>query len=262
MRPEVRSRHFEAMGTSCSLFAVDGDLLEGERWVRMMGDRLTRFSAESELSQLNAHAGDWRSVSSQLESVLRAALDAYSMSSGLVNAAVLPWMVSIGYARSIEVGPTVATVEGSRPLPPLPDVLEVRAGEARIAAGAGIDLGGIAKGWMADRLADRLGGDCVVNLGGDLFARGSWPIGVGEATLMLRDQGAATSSTRKRRWGAVHHLIDPRTGLPAASGLDEVSVVASSGLEAEVVAKTALLLGRSLAPTYLAAHAHAWWLRP
>ena len=77
---------------------------------------------------------------------------------------------------------------------------------------------------------------------------------------MLRDQGAATSSTRKRRWGDVHHLIDPRTGRPAQTGLEEVSVVAATALEAEVVAKTALLLGPELAPAYCAAHAMAWWL--
>jgi thiamine biosynthesis lipoprotein len=58
----------------------------------------------------------------------------------------------------------------------------------------------------------------------------------------------------------MHHLIDPRSGLPARTGLEEVSVVASSGFEAEVVAKTALLLGPDLAPTYCAAHALAWRL--
>jgi thiamine biosynthesis lipoprotein len=63
-----------------------------------------------------------------------------------------------------------------------------------------------------------------------------------------------------RRGGRLHHLIDPRTGLPAQTGLEEVSVVAASGFEAEVVAKTALLLGPDLAPAYCAAHAMAWWL--
>ena len=47
--------------------------------------------------------------------------------------------------------------------------------------------------------------------------------------------------------------------MPARTGLDEVSVVASSGFEAEVVAKTALLLGPEHAPAYCAAHALAWW---
>ena len=248
------------MGTTCSLFAADADLVEGERWVRRMAERLTRFSADSELSQLNAREGEWFPVSAELESVLHAALEAHRMSAGLVNAAVLPSMVAIGYTRSAADGHAVATLEAARPLPPLPEVLEVRPGEARVARGSGIDLGGIAKGWMADRLSDALGAACVVNLGGDLRARGRWPIGVGEATLMLRDQGAATSSTLKRRWGDVHHLIDPRTGRPAQTGLEEVSVVAATALEAEVVAKTALLLGPELAPAYCASHAMAWWL--
>ncbi len=106
----------------------------------------------------------------------------------------------------------------------------------------------------------------MAKLGGDLSAVGlgprgdGWPVGVAGQTLMLRDQGAATSSVRRRRWGELHHLIDPRSGLPATSGLEEVSVVAASGFEAEVVAKTALLLGPALAPTYCAAHAMAWWL--
>jgi thiamine biosynthesis lipoprotein len=78
--------------------------------------------------------------------------------------------------------------------------------------------------------------------------------------MMLRDQGAATSSVRRRKWGELHHLIDPRTGLPSSSGLEEVSVIAASGCDAEVVAKTALLLGPSLAPAYCSAHAQAWRL--
>jgi FAD:protein FMN transferase len=260
MPPEVNSRHFDAMGTTCSLFATDADLVEGERWVRRMAERLTRFSADSELSRLNARQGAWFPVSADLESVLHAALEAHRMSAGLVNAGVLASMVAIGYTRPVANGHAVATLEAAKPLPPLPEVLEVRPGEARVARGSGIDLGGVAKGWMADRLSDALGAACVVNLGGDLRVRGRWPIGVGEATLMLRDQGAATSSTLKRRWGDVHHLIDPRTGRPAQTGLEEVSVVAATALEAEVVAKTALLLGPDLAPAYCASHAMAWWL--
>ncbi len=271
MRPEapVEAHHFEAMGTNCSLFAVDqprGRLLEGEFWVRRLGARLTRFRADSELSRLNACAGEWIEVSDDLESILRAALGAYAMSAGLVNVAVLPSMHAIGYTRPLAEGPSVATLDGARPLRPLPDVLEVRDGAARVAHGSGLDLGGVAKGWMADRLARELGPNAVANLGGDLSAIGlgprgdGWPVGVAGQTLMLRDQGAATSSVRRRRWGELHHLIDPRSGLPATSGLEEVSVVAASGFEAEVVAKTALLLGPAVAPAYCAAHAMAWWL--
>ena len=271
MRPEaaVQVHHFEAMGTSCSLFAVNqprGRLLEGEFWVRRLSARMTRFNTDSELSRLNACAGKWMEVSDDLESILRAALSAYAMSAGLVNVAVLPSMHAIGYTRPLAEGPSVATLDGARPLRPLPEVLEVRDREAMVAFGSGLDLGGVAKGWMADRLAQELGPNAVANLGGDLSAVGlgprgdGWPVGVAGQTLMLRDQGAATSSVRRRRWGGLHHLIDPRSGLPAISGLEEVSVVAASGFEAEVVAKTALLLGPAVAPAYCAAHAMAWWL--
>ena len=261
MRPEIKSHQFDAMGTTCSVFAEKADLLDAERWVRRMSERLTRFSAESELSHLNACAGSWCEVGADTEDVLRASLRAYEMSFGLVNAAVLPSMAAIGYTRPLREGPSVATLERARPLPPLPEVLEVREGAARVARGSGIDLGGIAKGWMADRLSAILGPNCLVNLGGDLRARGpGWPVAFAGQTLMLRDQGAATSSVRKRRWGDLHHLIDPRTGLPARTGLAEVSVVASSAFEGEVVAKTALLLGPSVAPAYCATAAMAWWL--
>jgi thiamine biosynthesis lipoprotein len=190
------------------------------------------------------------------------------MSAGLVNVAVLPSMLAIGYTRPLSDGAGVAVLERVRPVPALADVLAVRDAQARLEPGCGIDLGGIAKGWMADRLSEQLGPNALTNLGGDLSARGSgpagegWAVGLGGVTLMLRDQGAATSSTRQRRWGELHHLIDPRTGLPAQTGVEEVSVVARSGFEAEVIAKTALLVGAEAAPTYCAAHALAWWLSP
>ena len=293
MRPDasVESHHFDALGTSCSLFAVGqphGRLLEGEAWVRRLGARLTRFSEDSELSRLNRAADEWVPISDEMDEILHAALRAHSMSASLVNVAVLPAMLAVGYTRPLIEGPGVATLESLRPLLPLPDVLELRDGEARVQDGCGVDLGGIAKGWMADRLSETLGPNVVVNLGGDLRARGAgprgdgWPVGLGGATLLLRNQGAATSSVRRRRWdegprgetpphlwgggpkgrrgGSLHHLIDPRTGAPARTGLEEVSVVAANGFEAEVVAKTALLLDPDLAPIYCAAHAMAWWL--
>jgi thiamine biosynthesis lipoprotein len=268
----IEGHHFEALGTNCSLFAAGlapGRLLEGEFWVRRMGARLTRFSSESELSRFNASPGTWVDVSPELESLLRESLHAFEMSSGLVNVAVLRALESVGYTRPLAHGQPFAAELRRCPLLPLPDVLAVRPGSARLEHGAGIDLGGIAKGWMADRLRDSLGPNALVNLGGDLSARGAgpagdgWPVGLGGATLLLHDQGAATSSVRRRRWSIEHHhLIDPRTGLPAQTGLEEVSVVAINGVEAEVIAKTALLVGPEVAPAYCAAHALAWWLSP
>ena len=70
--------------------------------------------------------------------------------------------------------------------------------------------------------------------------------------MLLHDLGAATSGTGGRRWGeGLHHLIDPRTGRPADTDLAEVSVLAPTGADAEVLAKTALLLGREAGARFL-----------
>ncbi len=240
MHPEL---HFRAMGTTCSLFG-DGDLAASESWVRRIAARITRFDESSELSRLNAAAA-WVDISPELEQLLRASLRAFEMSGGLVNVAVLPSMLAIGYTRPLAEGPTAARLDQAHSAPLLPDVLKIARGRARLAPDVRIDLGGIAKGWMADQLAAHLGDDVLVNLGGDLYARGEWPVAIAGKTYLLRNLGAATSSTRKRRWGDLHHLIDPRTGLPAATRLEEVSVVAETALDAEVLAKTVLISGRA-----------------
>src|SRR5487761_677987 len=246
LKARVEAHHFEALGTNCSLFAVGlapGRLQEGEFWLRRLGARLTRFSPESEMSRFNASPGSWREISPELESLLRESLHAFEVSSGLVNVAVLRSLEAVGYTRPLAEGQPTATRLQACPLPQLPDVLAVRPGAARLEPGAGIDLGGIAKGWMADRLRESLGPNALANIGGDLSAGGrgpdgtGWPVGLGGAsgvTVLLRDRGAATSSVRRRRWGELHHLIDPRTGAPAKSGLEEVSVIAANGVEAEV----------------------------
>jgi thiamine biosynthesis lipoprotein len=267
----LAAHHFEAMGTTCALFALGinrGKLLVAEAWIRSIAARLTRFAAGSEVSRLNAATGRWQDVSPELEELLHESLHAFELSRGLVNVAVLPSMLAIGYTRPLSDGPTAPSLGDALPLPSLPDVLTVRSGRARLAPGCGIDLGGVAKGWMADRVLELMGANALANLGGDLSARGAgpdglgWPVGMGDKAVRLRDQGAATSSVLRRRWGDVHHLIDPRTGLPSRSGLQEVSVVASTGLQAEVIAKTALLAGPDLAPAICAANSLAWWLGP
>ena len=267
----MEKRIFEALGGECEIYAIDvppARLAEGEAWVHQMHDRLTRFTSTSELSRFNASAGSWAEVSPLLESLLRECLRAHELSGGLVNAAVLPALLAAGYTRTFADGPTRVTA--SVVPPALPDVLEVRSGAARLRQGASIDLGGIAKGWLADRLAADLGPNSLVNLCGDLFARGGgeagdgWPVGMGGKTVLLVDMGVATSGTRKRSWGPdLHHLIDPRTGLPSRSDLAEASVIARTGADAEIFAKTALLLGATKAAEYLAAHdALGWSLSP
>jgi thiamine biosynthesis lipoprotein len=265
----LRRLAFEALGSSCELFAVDAGperLNDGASWLRELEQRLSRFDPASELSRLNARAGEWVDIGDDLHELLRVSMTAYERSRGLVHVGVLSRMLAIGYTRTFAEGPTVMDAPTEAPLPPLGDVLALRPHQARVEPGYGVDLGGIAKGWLADRLAARLGTNALANLGGDLYARGSgpegdgWPVGFGDTTVLLVDAGAATSGTQRRAWGrGLHHLIDPRTGLPARTDVREVSVLATTGADAEVFAKTALLLGRAAGEDFLRERALGFW---
>jgi len=161
--------------------------------------------------------------------------------------------MSAGYDRPFRQGLAEPAVATAVQLPRLPDVLilDAAARSAALAPGAALDLGGIAKGALADILIDELGDDAVCNLGGDVRVRGAgpqgdgWHIGLCDGSLVaIRDGGVCTSGTSKRRWGhSMHHLIDPRTGMPAKTDLAEVSVVTDTALRGEVYAKSAVLLG-------------------
>lgn len=249
---------FAALGGLCELFAAGPADLAGTRaWLDQMHARLTRFSPDSELSRLNAAAGRWTEIGPELEALIRVSLEAYATSGGLVHIGVLPALLAAGYTRDFAAGPTEASGVAIV-APPLPEMLEVDGHRARLRPGTSIDVGGIAKGWLADRAAERIGPNGLANLAGDLRARGAgpegegWPVGFGTTTVLLRDIGAATSGTEGRRWGPLlHHLIDPRTGRPAETDLVEVSVLAPTGADAEVLAKTALLLGREAGARFL-----------
>ena len=125
-----------------------------------------------------------------------------------------------------------------------------------------IDLGGMAKGWVIDRAAlllDRLGYG-FINVGGDIRIFGTLPrplnIGIespfAETTMIssiqVQNGALATSTTMKRTWQMngewTHHLIDTQTGKPSKSKIVSATVTAPTALEADVWAKTVLLLGK------------------
>jgi FAD:protein FMN transferase len=270
----AKLRHvFTAFGGSrCEVIACDTteeDISAAVTDTYAFEQQLTRFDTRSELSRFNAAAGAPVPVSPLLAELLRVSLDAYALSDGLVNAACLPALVAAGYDRTItEVqrrsNPQIKAVPTIQ-VPALPEVLEVGNGWARIAAGCAIDLGGIGKGWLADTLCDRFD-NAAINLGGDIRTRGSGPDGTGWSVALcngrvvtVRDAGIATSGTTGRRWPGGHHLIDPRTGLPAQTDITAISVIADTALRAEILAKGACLLGSGAASSWLKQRDAAGW---
>ena len=266
MSRELTTRHFDALGSTCELLSVESGPAALERCEQRIRDaevRFTRFIRDSELAGLNASEGRYVPVSPEMFAMLEAALWAFAESDGLVNAAVLPALVAAGYDRPFRHGLMQPSVLHPMQLPPLPQVLllDQATRSAALAPGAALDLGGIAKGALADLLIDELGENAVCNLGGDLRVRGAgpegdgWHIGLCDGTLVaLREGAVCTSGISRRRWGhSMHHLIDPRTGMPATTDLAEVSVVSDNALRGEVYAKSAVLLGAALGIAFLEA---------
>ena len=164
-------------------------------------------------------------------------------------------LVLAGYDRSFELLPA-ETSNGAQRTARSGGLVQLDRSTSTIelAAGVHLDLGGIGKGYAADRAAAILSaaGPCLVDAGGDIAVHGRpWPIGVetadGTLTLELEHGAVATSGRDRRRWRRngddQHHLIDPATGRPADGDLERVTVVAASAAEAEVLAKSLFLAG-------------------
>jgi thiamine biosynthesis lipoprotein len=237
------------------------------------GDRtLTRFDGASELSALNRDSRTAIPVSPLLAALVRAVGWAGDLSSGLVDATRLTALEALGYDRSREgwdgadLDAALAAAPERRPARPHPSRgwASVHVDGARRVirpTGLRVDSGGLAKGLVADLAGTSLPADVrfVIACGGDLVAGAGggvapWDIDVagvrGGAVhrLRLRTGGVATSGVHTRLWRRpdgswAHHLLDPLTGAPAWTGLLAVTAVGAGALEAEVLAKNALLSG-------------------
>lgn len=235
-------------------------------FVQTAESQLSRFLPESDLSRLNAQSGQSVAVSSLLWQVLNAALDAASVTDGLYDPAILDALESVGYRKSFDTfgGSDIALEPPAKPRSDWRYIkMEPETHTVTLPEGLRIDLGGIAKGWVAERVAEFLSevGPCLVDAGGDIAARGrppeydGWPVGVADpfhpdsdlAILSVQDNGVATSGVDYRRWSAggmsQHHIIDPRTQRPADTDLWTATVIAPDAKQADLHAKVTLLLG-------------------
>lgn len=263
---------FRAMG--CQMLAlldattpgVAARLARVPCWFAVWERHLSRFRADSELNRLNRRAGQPVRVSRTLWQVVRVALDAARASDGLVTPTLLAALEAAGYDRSF----AELDQAGGVPRPPAPPLGDWRAIECdgdtrtvRCPAGLRLDLGGVAKGWASDRAAAWLArhGPALVDAGGDIAVSAppvgepGWAIGVADPTrpgrqlalLCVPRGGVATSGRDYRRWWRDgrwwHHLLDPRTGLPAETDLLSATVIAPTTQRAELAAKVALFLG-------------------
>jgi len=264
---------FAAMGTVARVVRDADDGCDVRSVLAEIDRRLSRFDPCSDLSRLNADPRTSVPAAPLLRSAVAAALHAAVVSGGLVDPTLLPALRRAGYSASrAEVAPAslplaLQAAPPRRPARPDPAsrwaAVEVddAAGVIRRPPGLELELGGSVKGWAADLLGARLErhGRCAVDCGGDLrlsAGRGTpWEVRVRHPmtgaiahTFRVRAGGVATSGIDGRLWRRedgdfAHHLIDPATRTPAWTGLVAVTALAPTALDAEAIAKAALLSG-------------------
>ncbi len=211
-------------------------------------------------------------VSPLLGEAIAVALRAARLTDGDVDPTVADAMSALGYDRDFALLPdsgppvrlTVRAVPGWRQVG-----FDERSRLLTLPRGVHLDLGATAKAWAADRSAARLAGTLgcgvLVGLGGDIAVAGpppggGWRIRVQDVTgrpedppegpaavVAIAEGGLATSSTTARRWrrggDVLHHILDPRTGLPAPVHWRTVSVAAATCVDANTASTAAIIRG-------------------
>jgi thiamine biosynthesis lipoprotein len=272
---------FRAISTSNTILATDPRCAApaariAQAYLAQLDHAVSRFRPDSEVSLLAArarHDSASTFVSPVLADHLGVALRMARMTAGLVDPTVGWAVVASGYDEDIEAVRARRNPSPDTRRAAVPGWGAVRFASATrrvtVPRGTLLDLGATAKAYAADVLAARLPaelpGGFLVDLGGDIAVSGEsppggWQVGIEDAEGRIRQvvastgQAVATSSTRHRRWrsqtGERHHIIDPRTGLTAATTWAQVTCSAETAVEANAAATAAIVLGRE-APAWL-----------
>lgn len=242
--------------------AVDGVLTE-------IDAACSRFRGDSELSRLNARAGELVTVSPMLATAIAAALRGGELTDGLVDPTIGKAIRLAGYDVDFASIPAdghslrlvASRVAGWRAVHFRPNERAVM-----VPHGVELDLGATAKALASDLAAAAAirsirSGGVLVSLGGDIAVAGEppaggWPVQTSEdsgaavreseETVSITSGGMATSGTTVRRWvrGGVelHHIIDPATGMPADTCWRTATVAAATCLDANIAATAAIVM--------------------
>ena len=230
---------------------------------------LSRTDGDSLISRLNAHAGDGTAVEvdSDILELLSFAKSISQLLPGCFDITIAPVMDAWGFTGEERHVPDAADLARAMALVDSGKLLlDEEAGTARLAeAGMSVDLGSVAKGYAAARTEEvlREAGvtSALLDLGRNITAVGPkadgspWRVGVADPAdssrylciLSLEDATASTSGGYERWFEEngvrYHHIIDPKTGYPASSGLQSVTVVSQNHLLADALSTALFVAG-------------------
>lgn len=227
---------------------------------------LSRFVPGSDVWEINHALGKRVHVSQHTATVLSLARQVAEASGGAFNIALgtlaALWAFTSGRTRvpsSEGISTALANTDCT--------LIEIGPGWVKAPSGMQIDLGGIAKGYIADRVADFLrerGVSCgLLNFGGNVVTIGKnidgapWSVGLQTpggaagrdfwAAVECSDATVVTSGVYERGFDVqgvrYHHILDPRTGYPVQNGLLSVTAVGPDSLVADALTTAMFVLG-------------------
>ncbi len=262
---EPRTRTSFLLDTTVSVTLYEGDvsLLDGcmERIARYEA-LFSRTVEGSDIDRLNRSGGELVTVSEETAALLRTALEVGARTDGALDITVAPLMDLWGFGSDPAV-PEAAAVADALALVDYTQV-ELEGDTARLPAGMALDLGALAKGYIADRLREYLlengCSSALIDLGGNILVVGDkggepFEIGVQDpresgrlvATIPVQDGSVVTSGAYQRYFEEngkqYHHILDPHTGYPADTGLLSVTVVSESSLCGDALSTACFVLG-------------------
>lgn len=269
----------EAMGTSLHFIAYTSPEADESATraaigkavaeMRRLENLLSEWKAESEIGQVNAHAGDWVALGAESTRVIERGLWAGKLSGGSFDITFQSLSKVWKFGSAADDKPKLPSRAEVEKLRRRVDYRRVELDEAgqrvRIGKDQQLGLGGIAKGYIVDQaskvLRDAGVRDFLAQAGGDLFGSGRkpdgspWVSGVqdprgpqGEffAVLELTDHAFSTAGDYARAYVVggkrYHHIIDPKTGYPATA-CRSVTVWAPDATTADGVDDAVFILG-------------------
>jgi thiamine biosynthesis lipoprotein len=276
---------FTALGGLAIVLTADPDAVEPaaeavRAEVAAIDQACSRFRDDSDLSRVNAHAGEYVEVGPLFDEALGAALWAAWITDGDVDPTCGASVRALGYDvdfADLATGPlrSAATRPSAGWTSVEWDQTRSKSSRVRIPAGTALDFGATAKALAADRASGRAataaGCGVLVSLSGDIAVcgpapEGGWRVRVTDdhrsaddvpgQTVVVTEGGLATSSTAVRAWQVwsdetvpqritVHHIVDPRTGRPTDGSWRTASVAAATCLDANVAATAAIVRGHA-----------------
>lgn len=275
--PSSQSQELYAMDTVMTLTAYGP---QAETALDDAADEIERLdtlwsisSSDGDIARLNADKQ--AALSDDTITLLKRAQEISASTGGLFACTIEPVMEAWGFTSGNYTVPDDATLQSL--LAHVDDTqVTIDGSTVTIPADVKVDLGGIAKGFTSDRVMELFAADGVtsgiISLGGNVQTLGTkpdgslWRVGIQDpnnssdiiATIEVADKAVITSGGYQRYFEqngtTYHHIIDPRTGMPADSGLTSVTIVSDDGTLVDGLSTALFIMGKEAALDYWRAH--------